>query len=97
MGPEAYNTYLGKKKKDAFWKKQSKKAITSGWNSNNSALGNLLLKEQKGYSAYTEHYLLLYGANAIENFNPNLKDKPEDHYYNWYKVKHLPNQRKTNS
>lgn len=63
----------------------------------NSKLGSLLLKEQKGFCAYTEHYIGYDDANDTEHFNPNLKDQPEDNYYNWYKVKHLPNQRKTNS
>jgi len=63
----------------------------------NSKLGSLLLKEQKGFCAYTEHYIGFDDANDVEHFNPNLKDKPEDNYYNWYKVKHLPNQRKTNN
>ena len=58
---------------------------------------NLLLKEQKGFCAYTEHYIGFDDANDIEHFNPNLKDQPNDNYYNWYKVKHLPNQRKTDN
>lgn len=63
----------------------------------NSKLGQLLLKEQKGFCAYTEQYIGFDDASDIEHFNPNLKDKQEDNYYNWYKVKHLPNQRKTNN
>ena len=66
-------------------------------NGNNSKLGELLLKEQKCFCAYTEHYIGYDDANDIEHFNPNLKDTPQDNYYNWYKVKHLPNQRKTNN
>jgi hypothetical protein len=64
---------------------------------NNSKLGAILLNEQKGFCAYTEHYIGFDDANDIEHFNPNLKDQPGDDYYNWYKVKHLPNQRKTNN
>jgi hypothetical protein len=66
-------------------------------NGDNSKLGLLLLKEQKGFCAYTEHYIGFDDANDIEHFNPNLKDMLDDNYYNWYKVKHLPNQRKTNN
>ena len=66
-------------------------------NKDNSKLGELLLKEQKYFCAYTEHYIGFDDANDIEHFNPNLKDTPSDNYYNWYKVKHLPNQRKTNN
>ena len=64
-------------------------------NRDNSKLGEILLKEQKGFCTYTEHYIGYDDANDIEHFNPNLKDTPQDNYYNWYKVKHLPNQRKT--
>lgn len=71
--------------------------ITYKSNGNNSKLGTILLKEQKGFCAYTEHYIGFDDANDIEHFNPNLKDLLEDNYYNWYKVKHLPNQRKTNN
>lgn len=71
--------------------------ITYKSSGNNSRLGAILLKEQKGFCAYTEHYIGFDDANDTEHFNPNLKDQPEDNYYNWYKVKHLPNQRKTNS
>ncbi|MFH6996082.1 hypothetical protein [Flavobacterium sp. FlaQc-48] len=71
--------------------------ITYKSKGDNSKLGSLLLKEQKGFCAYTEHYIGFEDANDTEHFNPNLKDQPEDNYYNWYKVKHLPNQRKTNS
>lgn len=66
-------------------------------NSNNSKIAEILLKEQKGFCAYTEEYIGYDDASDIEHFNPNLKDKPEDNYYNWYKVKHLPNQRKSNT
>ena len=66
-------------------------------NGDNSKLGLLLLKEQKGFCAYTEHYIGFDDASDTEHFNPNLKDQIHDNYYNWYKVKHLPNQRKTNS
>jgi hypothetical protein len=71
--------------------------LTYKSNGDNSKLGLLLLKEQKGFCAYTEHYIGFDDANDTEHFNPNLKDQVEDNYYNWYKVKHLPNQRKTNS
>ena len=63
----------------------------------NSLLGELLLKEQKYFCVYTEHYIGSDDANDIEHFNPKLKDTEADNYYNWYKVKHLPNQRKTNN
>lgn len=64
-------------------------------NGENSKLTNLLFKEQKGFCAYTEEYIGFNDGKDVEHFNPNLKDKPTDNYYNWYLLKHLPNQRKT--
>jgi hypothetical protein len=61
----------------------------------NSKLSEILQKEQKGFCAYTEEYIGINDAKDIEHFNPNLKEQPNDDYYNWYLVKHLPNQRKT--
>lgn len=69
--------------------------LTYKSNRDNSKLGEILLKEQKGFCAYTEEYIGFNDAKDIEHFNPNLKDKSNDNYYNWYLVKHLPNQRKT--
>ena len=51
-------------------------------NNDNSKLGKILLSEQKGFCAYTEQYIGFEDANDIEHFNPNLKNKPEDNYYN---------------
>ena len=63
-------------------------------NSDNSKLREILYKEQKGFCAYTEEYIGFNDSKDIEHFNPNLKDNSTDNYYNWYLVKHLPNQRK---
>ena len=60
-------------------------------NGDNKNLGKLLLKEQKRFCAYTEEYIGINDAVDIEHFNPNLKFKPEDSYYNWFMVKHKPN------
>jgi len=64
---------------------------------NNSRLSEVLFKEQKGFCAYTEEYISFEDANDIEHFNPTLKNSEADNYKNWYIVKHLPNQRKTNN
>lgn len=66
-------------------------------NGNNSRLSEILLREQKSFCAYTEEYISYNDAKDIEHFNPNLKNTPQDDYNNWYVVKHLPNQRKTNN
>ncbi|MFV8327459.1 hypothetical protein [Flavobacterium sp. ZS1P14] len=71
--------------------------LTYNSNRDNSRLGSMLLKEQKNFCTYTEQYISSDDANDIEHFNPNLKDSENDNYHNWSKVKHLPNQRKTNN
>lgn len=57
----------------------------------NSALGKILLKEQKNFCAYTEEYIGINDAVDIEHFNPNLKYSENDSYQNWFMVKHKPN------
>lgn len=64
-------------------------------NGNNSRLSEILFKEQKGFCAYTEEYISFEDAKDIEHFDPNLKNTNVDNYFNWYIVKHLPNQRKS--
>ncbi|RRJ90916.1 hypothetical protein EG240_07780 [Paenimyroides tangerinum] len=64
---------------------------------NNSRLSGILFKEQKGFCAYTEEYISFEDAKDIEHFDPNLKNTNDDNYNNWYIVKHLANQRKTNN
>jgi hypothetical protein len=61
---------------------------------NNKKIALILYKEQKGFCAYSEEYFTYNDADDIEHFNPKLKDKPEDDYFNWYLVKHLINKRK---
>nr|WP_297306658.1 hypothetical protein [uncultured Flavobacterium sp.] len=59
--------------------------------SGNQKLKSILLKEQKNFCAYTEEYIGDNDAVDIEHFNPNLKYSDTDSYYNWYMVKHKPN------
>lgn len=62
---------------------------------NNSKLGNILLKEQKSFCAYSEEFINpIADADYIEHFNPNLKCTEYDSYSNWFKVKHKINFRK---
>lgn len=60
---------------------------------NNRNLREQLLKEQKGFCAYTEEYLI---ANTlcpeVEHFNTGKKY--QDDYYNYYVVSRFANQRK---
>lgn len=62
---------------------------------NNKKITLILYKEQKGFCVYSEEYFTYNDADDIEHFNPKLKDKPEDNYFNWYLVKHLINKRKS--
>ncbi len=62
---------------------------------NNSELGRILLKEQKGICAYSEEHLdPISDSNDIEHFNPDLKCTNHDSYSNWFKVKTKINFRK---
>ncbi|QYS92447.1 hypothetical protein JJC04_01160 [Flavobacterium covae] len=54
----------------------------------------MLLQEQKNFCAYTEEYININDAVDIEHFNPNLKYTDKDSYYNWFMVKHKPNNKK---
>lgn len=62
---------------------------------NNSLLGNLLLKEQKNFCAYSEEFIaIISDSNDTEHFNPDLKCSATDSYSNWFKVKNKVNYRK---
>ncbi|AMO21059.1 HNH endonuclease domain-containing protein [Flavobacterium columnare] len=61
---------------------------------NNQKLRKILLQEQKNFCAYTEEYININDAVDIEHFNPNLKYTDKDSYYNWFMVKHKPNNKK---
>lgn len=59
----------------------------------NADLRERLLKEQKGFCAYTEEHLLENTLSPeVEHFNPKLKNN--DNYYNYYVVSRFANQRK---
>ncbi len=62
---------------------------------NNSILGNLLLKEQKSFCAYSEEFIdPVSDSNDTEHFNPDLKCSNDDLYSNWFKVKNKVNFKK---
>lgn len=67
----------------------------SGSTTNNKKVGEILLREQKYFCAYTDEYISRTDAKDIEHFNPQLKDTPEDNYYNWFIVKHQWNKEKS--
>jgi hypothetical protein len=55
-------------------------------NGNNARLREALLKEQSGYCAYSEAFFRPIDLGEIDHFDPRLKNKPEDHYKNWYVI-----------
>ncbi|MGG9963768.1 hypothetical protein [Ferruginibacter sp. SUN106] len=60
----------------------------------NQNLRNLLLKEQCGFCAYTEEYLIESTlCPEVEHFDPSKKNNA-DNYYNYYVVSRFANQRK---
>jgi len=65
----------------------------SGNTNNNKLLRGCLLREQKGFCAYTEEYLFESTlCPEVEHFNPSKKNS--DNYYNYYVVSRFANQRK---
>ena len=59
---------------------------------NNSKLGNILLKEQKYFCAYSEEFISTTSDSTdIEHFNPDLKCTDDDSSSNWFKVKNKVN------
>lgn len=53
-----------------------------------------LVEEQKGFCAYSEKYLSMTESVDIEHFDPSLKGKDEDNYFNWYVCTHWINMHK---
>ena len=72
--------------------------ITNSWKYNNSRhrpkICQELIKEQKGYCAYSEKYLSPMHAAEIEHFDDRQKNTANDNYWNWYAVLRKMNQLK---
>ncbi len=62
---------------------------------NNREIADILLKEQKGFCAYTDEPISRTSSSDIEHFNPTLKNSTADNYNNWFLVKHKWNQQKS--
>ena len=62
---------------------------------NNQNISKILFNEQKGFCAYTEEYIGRADAKDIEHFNPTIKGKNSDNYFNWFLVKHQWNKEKS--
>jgi len=62
---------------------------------NNRKISDIILKEQKGFCAYTDEYISRTDARDIEHFNPTFKDTVNDDYQNWFVVKHQWNKEKS--
>ena len=63
--------------------------------SNNKKITNILLREQKGFCAYTDEFISRTDSTDIEHFDPTLKNTTDDNYNNWFLVKHQWNQEKS--
>lgn len=61
-------------KQKLFYKKQSDRP----------KIREILLKEQLGFCAYSEKYIVENETVDIEHFDDRIKDTNEDSYYNWY-------------
>lgn len=65
-------------------------------NGNNSVLREILLKEQKGFCAYTETYLGRTDQKDIDHFNPSKENPDRNNYENLFLCKALWNKEKSN-
>ena len=68
---------------------------SKGNSANNRKVADVLLKEQKGFCAYTDEPISRTSSADIEHFNPTLKNSTDDNYNNWFLVKHKWNQQKS--
>lgn len=62
--------------------------------SHRQRIRNELLREQRGFCAYTERFVTPIDALEIEHFDDRLKGKSDDSYWNWYAVHRWINQKK---
>jgi hypothetical protein len=76
--------------------------IAGGWryivgnSANNEQIRDILLAEQGNICCYTEIYLARAVKAELDHFDPTLKDKPSDSYYNWYAISGVWNNEKSN-
>lgn len=83
--------FLTKRKDSAIF--AEKMVYVTGNKHNNRKLRNMLLKEQKGFCAYTEKYVDGIDSVEVEHFDRTKKDKG-DNYFNYYAVLRDANLRK---
>lgn len=57
-------------------------------------ISEILKLEQDYYCAYTEEYISGSYSTDIDHFNPNIKDVPQDNYYNWFLISTKINRKK---
>lgn len=53
-----------------------------------------LVREQRGFCAYSERFIKHTDSCDVEHFDPRLKNTPKDDYWNWYGVLHWMNSHK---
>jgi hypothetical protein len=59
-----------------------------------SKIREALVRKQRGFCAYSERFIKHTDSCDVEHFDPNLKNTPEDSYWNWYGVLHWMNSHK---
>jgi len=74
--------YLSKKNDSEILKKEWKYETKS----QRPKIRAALLKEQKGFCAYSERYIQQTDSPEIEHFDPRIKPTSKDGYQNWYAV-----------
>ena len=74
--------YLSKKNDSEILKKEWKYKTKS----QRPKIRAALLKEQKGFCAYSERYIQQTDSPEIEHFDPRIKPTSKDGYQNWYAV-----------
>ncbi|MCA9142699.1 MAG: hypothetical protein KDB05_07925 [Planctomycetales bacterium] len=52
------------------------------------------MREQRGFCAYSERFIQETDSCDVEHFDPRIKHRAEDGYWNWYAVLHWMNNHK---
>ena len=72
------------------------RVASSDWKypSDARAIRDELIREQRGFCAYSERFIQRTDSCDVEHFDPRLKNKVGDSYWNWYAVLHWMNSHK---
>ena len=77
-------------------KKPDSTIVSRGWRYPQDArqIRDELLREQRGFCAYSERFVHAIDSCDVEHFDPRLKTTDRDGYWNWYAVLHWVNSHK---